>query len=147
MARGTFVVDISSVQANIRDFPDGVYEAQIKSAKMDVSEKSQQPMLVMDLELYSPTHGTATIKDFLPEAFPAKVKQFWQALNDFTAEEMANEPEVDIDPEALPGAQVLIQLGEQENPRNGKVYKNVTPPWYYATSRAADLLNLEGEPF
>lgn len=137
----TFVVDISGVQSDIRSFEDGVYEAKIEKVEHDVSA-SGNPMLRLNLEIYSEEHGTASVRDFLPEAFPAKVKSFWQAVNDFTAEEMAEQDKVEIDPDALPGATFLIQLGDQENKTTGKVYKTLTPPWYYPLSRASELLDV-----
>lgn len=135
-----FVVDISSVQAPIQEFPNGPVEAQVAKAELDVAKSSGNMMLRIEFEIYHPDHGTATLRDFLPVTFPAKVKAFWQALNDLTAEQMAEQPEVNIDPDEIVGSQLIIQLGEQEG-NNGKLYKNVSSPWYYPLSRATDLLD------
>lgn len=92
-------------------------------------------MVAMELELYHPSVGTATIRDTLPISFPAKVKAFWMALNDLSPEQIAGEPNVAIEPEELVGAQFIVQLGEQENKQTGKVYKSIVAPWYYPLSR------------
>lgn len=142
MAR--FVVDISDVTADIRNFPPGVYEATVENAKPDVSQTGN-PLIRMDLRVYSPKHGEAILKDNLPAAFPAKVKAFWMAYNDWTEEDIADVKEVEIDDVSeLNGAQILIQLGDQENKTNGKTYRTVVSPFYYPISRL-DLLDLENE--
>ena len=140
----TFVVDTSGVESHISEFPVGPIEATVKSAKPDVSKKGGA-MLVLELTIYHPAHGEATIKDWLPQSFPAKVKAFWMAINDFTQEQMADNPVVEINPPDLIGAQLILQLGEQENEQDGKTYKRIVAPWYYPISRA-DLLAGEDAP-
>lgn len=142
MAR--FVVDISDVTADIRTFPPGVYEATVEDPKTDVSKKGN-PLIKFNLRVYSPKHGEAVIFDNLPSAFPAKVKAFWLAFNDWTEDDMADMSEVEIDDvNDLDGAQILIQLGDQENKQTGKVYRTVVSPFYYPISRI-DLLDLDDE--
>jgi hypothetical protein len=141
----SFVVDLSNVGADIRNFPDGVYEASIKSAKLDVSKRTANTTLAMEIEIYSPVHGTAVLRDWLSPAFEAKVKHFWVALNDLTEEQVAASPVVELNPPDLVGAQLLVKLGEQENKETGKVYKSLVGPWYYPLSRATDLLLADEE--
>lgn len=144
----SFVVDISSVESNISQFPNGIYPARVRKAELDVAKSSGNPIIRMELAVYSDIYGEATLRDTLPAAFPAKVKAFWQAYNDFTPEEIAQHPEVNIaDPADLVGAEFLIQLGEQENKATQKTYKTVVAPWYYPMSRAMDLLgDVEDSP-
>ena len=119
-----------------------MYEATVENVKSDVS-KTGNPMLKFNLRIYSPTLGEAVIKDNLPMAFPAKVKAFWMAFNDFSEEDLSGVKEVAIDNvQDLEGAQILVQLGDQENKESGKVYRTVVAPWYYPTSRG-DLLPLD----
>ena len=140
----TFVVDTSSVDAFIGDFPLGPAEATVMSAKPDVSKKGGA-MLVLELQLYHASVGSVTIKDWLPSSFPSKVKAFWMAINDFTHEQMAENPVVEINPPDLIGAQLIVQIGEQENAESGKTYKKIVSPWYYPISRL-DLLAGEDAP-
>lgn len=135
----TFVVDTTGVETHISEFPLGPIEATVHSVKADVSKKGGA-MLVLELKLYHPDHGEAIMKDWLPQSFPAKVKAFWMAINDFTQEQMNANPVVEINPPDLVGAQLIIQLGEQESEQDGKTYKRISPPWYYPISRA-DLLS------
>lgn len=136
----SFVVDISSVEPRIQDFPDGVYEATITNPRLDVSKKGN-PVINMDLVIYHPNLGEAVVKDSLPSAFPRKVRAFWMAFNDLTAEEIAGQQTVEIEnPSDLEGGQILVQLGTQENKETGRTYKSIVAPWYYPLSRAADLL-------
>lgn len=130
----TMVVDISDVQASIRDFPNHAVEAEVKSAKRGLSQ-THNLKVDLELEIYHPDVGTAIIRDNLPAAFPAKVKAFWMAINDLTSEDMAEQTQVEIDPAALVGARLIVQLGEQESKTNGKIYKTIVAPWYYPTSR------------
>lgn len=145
LTSSTFVVDVSGVEGSVRDFPNGPLEATVKEAKLDVAKSSGNQMVVMKLEVYHPSVGTAVITDRLPSAFPAKVKAFWKAVNDFTEEEIAANPQVEIDPPSLIGAQLIVQLGTKENKDTGATYKDITPPWYYPLSRAAELLG-ENDP-
>lgn len=141
-----FVVDISDVTADIRTFKPGVYEATVEDPKADVSSTGN-PMIKMKLRVYHPDLGEAVISDTLPAAFPAKVKAFWMAYNDFTEEDLAGVNEVAIDNEKdLEGAQILIQLGDQENKQTGKTYRTVVAPWYYPVSRQDLLLPEEDLP-
>lgn len=140
----TFVVDVSQVEANLRSFPDGPVEATVKKVTPDVSKKGGT-MLSLELEIYHPSVGSATIKDWLPASFPAKVKAFWMAVNDMTEEEIANDPLLKIEPEGLIDATLILQIGDQENKGDGKVYKQVVAPWYYPISRH-DLLSTDGAP-
>jgi hypothetical protein len=144
----TFVVDISKVEASLRDFPNVPVEAKIVSADLDVAKSSGAPIIRLEFEIYHPDVGTTTIRDVLPHNFPAKVRAFWMALNDFTPEQMQNQSKVEINPLELVGASMIVQLGERENPATGKIYKSVVSPWYYPLSRV-DVLSLgrEERPF
>jgi hypothetical protein len=129
--------DFAGVESNIREFPNGPVEAIVKSAMSDVSRKGN-PLIRLELEIHDPNVGTATLRDTLPQGFPAKAKAFWIAVNDFAPEEVAD-LKVDIDPDTLVGAQLIIELGEKESNLDGKLYKQVSPPWYYPLSRAEEL--------
>lgn len=137
---GTFVVDTSQVQANLGSFPPVPVEAKVLSVKSDVSKKGGS-MLVLELGIYHPDVGEATIKDWLPSSFPAKVKAFWMAINDLTEADMASAPVVEINPPDLIGAQLIVVLGREEgkDPNtgqpNGKVYTKIVSPWYHPISR------------
>lgn len=140
----TFVVDVSQVEADIRSFPDGPVEATIKTVTPDVSKKGNN-MLVLEVELYHPAVGSVTTRDWLPSNFPAKVKAFWMAVNDFTEEQIAADPQLKIEPDELKGAQLIVHLGLDEDKETKKVYKKIVPPWYYPISRT-DLLSTDGAP-
>jgi len=142
----SFVVDLSNIQASIATWPVGPCEATVKSAKLDVAQKSGNQMVVMELELYHPTAGTTTIRDYLPQGFPAKVKSFWRALNDYSEEQIAANPEAVIEPADLVGAQFLVQIGDRENKESGKVYRGIVAPWYYPLSQATELLADDDTP-
>ena len=140
----TLQVDISNIAADIRTFPNAALEAKVLSAELDVARSSGAPLIRLEYEIYHPTAGTTKLRDTLPSNFPAKVKSFWMAVNDFSAEEMAEQPKVDIDPDTLVGATIIVQLGEQENKESGRVYKTVVAPWYYPISRV-DLLEISDD--
>ena len=134
----SFIVDTSQAESFIGDFPLGPVEATVVSCKSDVSKKGGA-MLVLELELFHESVGKATLKDWLPASFASKVKAFWMAVNDFTHEQMAANPVVEINPPDLIGAQLIVQIGEQEDETTKKVYKKIVAPWYYPISRL-DLL-------
>jgi len=131
---GSMIVDISNVQASIRDFPNHAVEAKVISAKRGLSQAGNMKV-DLELEIYHPDVGTAVVRDNLPSAFPAKVKAFWMAINNFTQEDMADQEKVEIDPAALVNAQLIVQLGEQESKKDGKIYKTIVAPWYYPIDR------------
>jgi len=141
----SFVVDTSKAESFIGDFPLGPTEATVTSVKADISKKGGA-MLVLELQLYHPSVGSATLKDWLPESFPSKVKAFWMAINDFTHEQMAANPVVEINPPDLVGAQLIVQIGEQEDEKEKKTYKKIVAPWYYPISRVDLLAAQEDTP-
>lgn len=144
-----FVVDISKVPSDLRNFPNGNAEATVKEAKLDVAKESGNPLVRMVLTLYHPSVGEVTMNDTLPIKFPAKIKSFWMAINDLTEQQALEAPEVDLsEPGNLVGAQFIVAIGEQEGKDRqgnltGRMYKTIVPPWYYPISRT-DLLNYEG---
>jgi hypothetical protein len=134
------VFNVSDVPADISSFPNGIYEAVIKEAKTDVAD-SGDTFIILTLELYHPTLGTARTWDrFYPNS-TWKAKCLWMALMDWSEEEMVANPEFELVPEQLKGAQVLVKLGEKEGKKDKKIYKNIVPPFYFPTSRI-DLLPL-----
>lgn len=147
---GTLVVDLSGVQCDIRDFPDGPVEATIKSAKYDISERSGQPMIVVQFEIFHPEVGSSEIRDFLVASFPRKIKGFWQALNNYSVEEMKEQANVEIDPLTLEGAQLILVLGmreKQDKEGNKVMRKDIVAPWYYPAERTDLLPYLNDAPF
>lgn len=141
----TFVVDISNVEGHISTFPHGPCEATVKTAKLDVAQDSGNQMIVMELELFHPTYGTASLRDYLPHGFPAKFKAFWRAVNDFTEEQLAANPVIEVEPSDLVGAQFLVQIGDRENKKTKKVYRGIIAPWYYPLSQATKLLAISDD--
>lgn len=142
------IVDVSNVESNIQEFANGIYEAKVVAAKYDVSKSSNDTMIVLQIEIYHPSYGSAKLRDWLPPSFPAKCLNFFMALNDYSREDVAEMVEVEIpEPQELVGAEILIQLGEQENKQTGKVYKSIVGPWYYPLSRAGELLGGDEDPF
>jgi hypothetical protein len=139
----TLSVDLSKATTFVSNFPNGVYPAKVASAKLDVSGAGN-PMIVVELELYHPELGSGTIRDFLVPSFASKVKAFWQAVTGATNEEMQlpENQNVEIDPDELVGAELLVQLGEQENAEDGKTYKSLVGSWYFPASRS-DLITFE----
>lgn len=139
----TFSVDLSNLKTPIWQFPNGPIEATIVSAKVDVAA-SGNPKLAIEWEVYHPEVGTATLYDNLPSVgFDAKVAAFWMALNELTPEDIQASPKIDIDPGGLRGAQMIVQLGEQERKdKPGTTRKSVVAPWYYPISKAAELLSI-----
>lgn len=134
----TFRVDLSKATSNLSEWPNEFVEATVDDAKIDISKSSGEPMLVLELEVYHPDHGSAKIRDYLPSGFESKSKAFYQAFNRLSNEEVNAETEIDIDPDNLTGGTVIVKLGEQEV--NGKIYKRIDAPWYLADTRT-DVLN------
>lgn len=141
------VIHVADIESSIREFPNGVYEAKVTEAKYDVSKKTNDTMIVLKLEIYHPVHGTASIRDWLPPSFPAKCFAFYLALNDWTRDQVDTDDIELPEPPDLVGAEILVQLGEQESKTDGKMYKTLIGPWYYPLSRAAELLDTEDDPF
>lgn len=144
----SLTIDLSNAGGSIRDFPVGVYEAEVIKAELEVSKNTGNPMITVELEIHHPTMGSTTLRDWLPMSFPSKVKTFWMAANNFTpqdaAEALAKSSEVELDPTELVGIQLLVQIGERESVADGKTYKGVVPPFYYPLSRS-DLVNWNNE--
>ena len=139
--------NLSDIKQSIRDWEPGVYEAVISNARVDIAKSSGDPMLVFDLTLYSPVHGEITITDRLPSGFPAKGKAFWKAFNDYEDEDLAGVELITIEnPAELEHGEILVQLGDQEDKRTGKMYRQVVAPWYYPTSMAPMLLGGDDLP-
>ena len=121
---GLMTVDLSGVEANIGDFPDGPVEAEIAEASLDVSKKGD-PMISLQIRVTHPEYGTAMVKDWLPSTFPSKVAKFVQAFNGLTAEELKQYQNVDLDPTEIKGGRLIVYLGTNE-----QGYKNIVQPWY-----------------
>jgi hypothetical protein len=140
----SLTIDLSNAGGSIRDFPVGVYEAEVIKADLEVSKGTGNPMITLELEIHHPTMGSTTLRDWLPVSFPSKVKSFWVAAMNYTAQQAAEAlsrgSEVELDPAELVGVQILVQIGEKESTNDGKMYKGVVPPFYYPVSRN-DLVN------
>jgi len=137
-------VNLANVENRADGFPDGVYSARVKDAKLDVSTNTGNPMIVLQLEIFHPTLGTASIRDWLVASFASKVKAFYQAVNNFSAQELADDIARDSEPELNPtemiGAEVLVQIGDRPSKADPtKIFKNVVAPFYFPISRM-DLL-------
>lgn len=137
-----FKVDVGNVGTNIKQFPNGVYYAVIEEPEFKLSKKNNL-MLAFKLRIYHQDYGEAVIYDNLPVNAPFKVKPFWLAFNNWTEEEfLANGTAVEIDdPSIIDGAEILVQIGDQEDKATQKVYKSVVSPYYFPVSRKDDLLN------
>lgn len=141
----TFVVDISNVPQPIGEFPNGPVEATIAEAKLDVVEANGNPIIRLIWDIYHPDVGVGRLFDSLPSAFPAKAKAFWQALNDFTSEEMMEQANIELNAPELVGAQMIVHLGEKEakqGKHKGELFKQVVSPFYYPISRL-DVLSYD----
>ena len=143
-------VNLANVETRADGFPDGVYSARVLDANLDVSKASGNPMIVLQLEIYHPQLGTATLRDWLVPTFASKVKSFYQAVNNFTAQELADDlardSEPEIDPDQLKGAEVLVQIGEKASQQDpSKMFKNVVAPFYFPLSRMDLLAWQEGD--
>lgn len=139
---GTVTFDLSQIEANKSDFPNGPVEATIKEAKATVSKNSGNPQIELLFEIYHPDVGVATIRDWLPFTFPRKVGHFWAAYNNMTIEEVRAGGAIDIDPDELVGATLLLNLGEEEGTlKSGEkaMFKQIVSPWYFSDTRT-DLL-------
>lgn len=137
-------VNLAGVESGLRDFPVGVYPARITKAELDVSKNTGQPMIVVWLEIHHPMLGSGTLRDWLVVTFPAKIKTFYQAVNNYTAQELAEavnrNPDIELDPQELVGAELLVQIGEEPSQNDpSKLYKKVVSPFFYPVSRS-DLL-------
>ena len=145
------VIDVSGVTANLGQFPNGVYEARVTAAKLDIAQSSGEPVIKLEWEIYHPELGNATIRDTLPSKFPAKCKAFYQAVSDLSHEDMQDpsHQQIELDPDELIGAECLVQLGEREGTANDgskRMYKSIVGSWYFPSSRQ-DLIGYEDTPF
>lgn len=139
----SLTINLANVQGNIRSFPDGVYAARVTDAKLDVSSTGN-PMIAMELEIHHPTLGSATIRDWLSAGFASKGQAFYQAVSGMTvqqlADQLARNPDIDIDPDDIIGAELLVNIADKPARNDpSKVYKNVVEPFYFPFSRV-DLL-------
>jgi len=136
-------VNLANVETRADAFPNGVYSARITKADLEVSQNTGNPMIVLQLEIYHPTIGTATVRDWLVPSFASKIKAFYQAINNFGAQELADslarDPEPELDPDEMVGGELLVQIGDSKPNDKGMVYKNVVAPFYFPSSRM-DLL-------
>lgn len=133
------------------DFPNGWYEATIKKVESKVAVSSGNPYLAIELELFSPIHGTGSITDRLPTVNGGfKARPFWKALNDMDENDLAQINQVDAgSPADWVNAQVLVCLGEKPGTdKNGveRMYKQLVHPFYAPLSRAGELLTDEDMP-
>lgn len=142
-----FRVDLSNVKtfSNIRNFPDGIYSATIIDAKEGLTSKAD-PQLELEFELFSETHGTATINQNISVNMGFMLVPFWVALNDLTPEEFAANPTMEVkNPEALKGTELLVAIGDKKNDRylddqgNPRVFKNIVDPFFLPLSRYSEL--------
>jgi len=138
-------VNLADVKTYASEFPNGTYSARILKADLEVSQNTGNPMIVLELEIYHPKLGSATMRDWLVPAFARKMKAFYQAINNFDAQELADsiarDAEPEINPSELVGAEVIVQVGEGTSKTDPtKVYKNIVAPFYFPITRM-DLLN------
>jgi hypothetical protein len=126
---GTINFDISGIETDIRDFPDGPVEAEIAKAEIEVS-KAGNPMIVVSFKVFHPEVGTAIVKDHLvPSDKPfakKKVATFYGAFNGQTLEEVRQYESLDLNPVELVGGRLIVVLGQNDNG-----YKQLVPPFYY----------------
>lgn len=143
-------VNLANVETSAEGFPNGVYSARIMKAELEISKTSGNPMIVVQLEIYHPQLGTASIRDWLVASFPSKMKSFYQAVNNFNAQQLADDlarnSEPEIDPDELIGAEMLVQIGEKPSQMDpNRMFKNVVAPFYFPISRMDLLAWQEGD--
>lgn len=132
-------VDLSAVESDIRDFPDGAVEAEITEASLEVSKKGNA-MIALRFKVFHPEHGTATVRDWLVPSFANKVAKFVKAFNGLTQEELKAYENVDLDPTELKGGRMIVVLGTDDNG-----YKTIAPPWYFAETEVDVLPYMQEE--
>lgn len=145
----TFSVNVSEVKAMRDELPYGTYPGKILEAKLDVTQKGD-PMIVLQLELQHPSLGSVEVRDWLPATFPRKAKALYLALNNWTpaegAEALAQNPDIELDPQELVGAELLVQWGLEKG-RNGKDdFIGVVSPFYFPATRYDLLAWMEDAP-
>lgn len=147
----SLTVDLAGVATDLSQFPNGVYEAQVLSAELEISKSSGNPMVTVEFELHHPTLGTGTIKDWLSPGFKSKIKSFWMAANGFDNQQardaLASGSEIELDPDEMVGVQLLVCIGEREGrDGDGRMFKSVVAPFFFPVSRM-DLVKWEdGDP-
>jgi len=123
----------------VNDWPDGYYEARVNSAELDIAKSSGNPIIKLVLELFHPDLGTGIMLDNLPEGFVDKCLAFYLAFNHITRNEYEaaiasdEDPVVDLDPDEMIGASLIVQIGDNEY--EGKVRKQTVGGWYYPDDR------------
>lgn len=145
----SLTVDLSGVATDLSVFPNGVYEAQVLTAELEISKNSGNPMITVEFEIHHPTIGTGTIKDWLSPGFKSKIKSFWMAANGFTNEQardaLASGSEIELDPDEMVGVQLLVNIGEREGRENdGRMFKSVVAPFFFPVTRS-DLVKWDDE--
>lgn len=127
---GTVTFDVSGIETEIRDFPDGPVEAEITKAEIEVS-KAGNPMVVVTYKAFHPEYGSATVRDYMVPSESNYVKKrlarFYAAFNGVTFEEAKAVNDYDINPQELIGGRLIIVLGVNDNG-----YKSVVDPWFYS---------------
>ncbi len=147
----SLTVDISNINPDLSMFPNGVYEAQVLTADLEISKNSGNPMITLQLEFHHPKLGSGVVKDWLSPGFKSKIKSFWMAANGFDHEQaveaLRSGGEIDLDPDELVGVQLLINLGEQEGRNDpSRMFKTVVAPFFFPVNRKDLLTWQEGEP-
>jgi predicted dinucleotide-binding enzyme len=134
---GTINFDISGIETNIGDFPDGPVEAEIVKAEIEIS-KATNAMIVVHFKVFHPDIGHALVRDYLVPSDKTfakkKIATFYGAYQGLTLEEVRQSESIDINPIELKGAQMIVVLGT-----NDKGYKQLVPPFYY-DARQTDVL-------
>jgi hypothetical protein len=126
---GSVNFNISGVELDIRDFPDGPVESEIVKAEVEVS-KTGNPMVVAHHKVFHPEYGHAIVKDFMVPSESNYVKkkntQFYAAFHGMTFDEARQINDYDLDPQEIKGARMIVVLGVNKNG-----YKSIVDPWYY----------------
>jgi hypothetical protein len=130
---GSVTFNVSGIETDIRDFPDGPVEAEIVKAEVEVSKKGN-PMVVLTYQVFHPEHGEATVKDFMVPSdhnyAKKKAAHFYAAFNGVTMAEAIANGDYDLDPNEVKGGRMIIVLGVNDNG-----YKSIVDPWFYSETQ------------
>lgn len=140
---GTLVFDFKDSREDIRDFPDGWYQATIVESKPTQSS-SGNDQAQLTLEIEHPSVGKARLLDWINPAFEPRAKAFLRAFYGFTPEEFRDAiasggGSLSLHPSDLKNGVVLVYLGTGVNLK-GEPRRETKAP-YYAPVSQRELLN------
>lgn len=145
--------NLNEISADISEWPEGIYYARVKKAEMAISKSSNNPMLVIDFELWDETYGSGVVRDWITQGndFGArKGKALILAINDVTLEEseafQAENPTVTLTPQYLMqdgGAELLVNMVKRPSKDGQRLFANVGGINYAPISQADELLARE----